>query len=386
MSASRSPSISRRGDLGQRDAHRLRHERHRSRRARVRLDQVELVVAGDRELDVQQPDHAKAAPRAGSVASRDPVEHVGAEGHRRDHAGGVAGVDAGLLDVLHDRPDLDVLAVTQGVDVDLDRVLEEAVEVDHADPARRRCAGGSRRAPSASSRAPWRARRARSSGAPERGSRPARRRRGPRRCLRAVAYGGDFRPSSWMSAPKLAAVLGHVDRGDGRAQQRHPGVGQAVGELQRRLAAELDDHALGLLDLAHAEHVGQGERLEVEAVARVVIGRDRLGVAVHHHRVAVPSRARSSRRGRSSSRTRSPARSGSGRRRGSRRCAGRCGGSHAAVRPGPGAPSRSRSRASRPRTPRRRCRPTCRCERAPLRGPPRSPARGARPRTRGRCP
>ena len=35
---------------------------------------------------------------------------------------------AGLLDVLHDRADVDRLAVAERVDVDLDRVLEEAVD------------------------------------------------------------------------------------------------------------------------------------------------------------------------------------------------------------------------------------------------------------------
>ena len=37
-------------------------------------------------------------------------------------------MDPGLLDVLHDPGDADVLAVAERVDVDLDRVLEEAVE------------------------------------------------------------------------------------------------------------------------------------------------------------------------------------------------------------------------------------------------------------------
>jgi hypothetical protein len=37
-------------------------------------------------------------------------------------------VDPCLLDVLHDPGDVDLLAVAEGVDVDLDRVLEEAVE------------------------------------------------------------------------------------------------------------------------------------------------------------------------------------------------------------------------------------------------------------------
>ena len=82
------------------------------------------------------------------VAARICVEHLVAERVRRQHAGAVAGVDAGLLDVLHDPADPDVLAVAQRVDVDLDRVLEEAVEEDRAGPSRRVAAAGSRRRPS----------------------------------------------------------------------------------------------------------------------------------------------------------------------------------------------------------------------------------------------
>ena len=58
------------------------------------------------------------------------------------------------------------------------------------------------------------------------------------------------------------------------------------GELERRLAAELHDHAvqravaaLGVDDL---EHVLGGERLEIEPVGGVVVGRDRLRIAVDH--------------------------------------------------------------------------------------------------------
>ena len=42
----------------------------------------------------------------------------------------VAGVDARLLDVLHDRRDVRVDAVAERVDVHLDRVLDEAVDED----------------------------------------------------------------------------------------------------------------------------------------------------------------------------------------------------------------------------------------------------------------
>ena len=61
-----------------------------------------------------------------------------------------------------------------------------------------------------------------------------------------------------------------------------------VRELQRRLAAELDDDAqrpaLALLG-DHVEHVLGRQRLEIEAVGGVVVGGDGLGVAVDHDRL-----------------------------------------------------------------------------------------------------
>ena len=78
------------------------------------------------------------------VVSRDPVEHLVAEAHRRQHAGGVAGVDAGLLDVLHDAGERAVAAVAERVDVDLDRVLEEAVEQQRVLAVGLRVAGSGR--------------------------------------------------------------------------------------------------------------------------------------------------------------------------------------------------------------------------------------------------
>jgi hypothetical protein len=61
---------------------------------------------------------------------------------------------------------------------------------------------------------------------------------------------------------------------------------ERVGELQRRLAAELHDDAVQravlLLDAQDLHHVFEGQRLEIEAVGGVVVGRDGLGVAVDH--------------------------------------------------------------------------------------------------------
>src|SRR5262249_321185 len=51
---------------------------------------------------------------------------------RREHARRVPGMDARLLDVLHHGADVDVLAVAERVDVELDRVLHEAVDKHRA--------------------------------------------------------------------------------------------------------------------------------------------------------------------------------------------------------------------------------------------------------------
>ena len=85
---------------------------------------------------------------------------------------------------------------------------------------------------------------------------------------------------------EAVAVLGEVDRVRRGAEDRHVGLLQRLGELERRLAAELHDHAvqravrpLGVDDL---EHVLRRQRLEIEPVGGVVVGRHRLGIAVDH--------------------------------------------------------------------------------------------------------
>ena len=51
---------------------------------------------------------------------------------RRQRAGAVAGMDAGLLDVLHDAGDRGVLAVGEAIDVDFDGVGQIAVDQQRA--------------------------------------------------------------------------------------------------------------------------------------------------------------------------------------------------------------------------------------------------------------
>ncbi len=117
-----------RGHLGQRHADDLGDEGHRAGGARIDLQDVDRVVA-DGELDVDQPHHAEG-PGQGLRLRAQGAHLVVAQGVGRQRAGGVAGVDAGLLDVLHDAADHDPLAVGHRVDVDLERVLQELVDED----------------------------------------------------------------------------------------------------------------------------------------------------------------------------------------------------------------------------------------------------------------
>ena len=112
--------------LGQLHRRRLGDERHGAAGPGVGLDHVEDVVL-DRVLDVHQP--ADADPRGQLLGGGPDLQQVRrAQGDRRQRAGRVAGVDPGLLDVLHDPAEVQVGAVVERVDVDLDGVLQEPVD------------------------------------------------------------------------------------------------------------------------------------------------------------------------------------------------------------------------------------------------------------------
>ena len=132
--------------VDEREPGRLRDERNRPRRARVRFQHVEVALV-QRELEVEEAARAEpAGERACELA--DLRLECRAHRRRRDDAGGVAGVDARALDVLEDGGDPAVVAVAQDVDVELERTLEEAVDEGGAGelelvsvPARRACRG-----------------------------------------------------------------------------------------------------------------------------------------------------------------------------------------------------------------------------------------------------
>ena len=81
------------------------------------------------------------------------------------------------------------------------------------------------------------------------------------------------------------AVFGQIDVLGIGADDRHARGLQRQRQRQRRLPAELHDHAVRLLGVADIQHFFERQRLEVEAVAGVVVGRDGLRVAVDHDRL-----------------------------------------------------------------------------------------------------
>ncbi len=100
----------------------------------------------------------------------------------------------------------------------------------------------------------------------------------------AVARGEE--PCRIEDVAEQLALLGEIDRLGAGAEDAVAGILDPLRESERRLAAELADDAEDLaglrLGVEHLEHVLERQRLEVEAIARVVVGRDGLGVAVDH--------------------------------------------------------------------------------------------------------
>ena len=119
-----------RHDLGrqlrQGGSDRFGDERRGAAGPRVDFNDVKHAVF-DRELNVHQSNHVQSA---GQIAGRaaDLGQYGPGQTDRWNNAGAVTRVHARLLDVLHDRSDHRCFAVGNDVDVDLRRIVEEAVD------------------------------------------------------------------------------------------------------------------------------------------------------------------------------------------------------------------------------------------------------------------
>ena len=107
---------------------------------------------------------------------------------------------------------------------------------------------------------------------------------------------GGGQPGGGEQRAELPPVLGEVDRLRAGAHHRDARRGERPGQAERGLPAQLHDHPgdrpARLLGVHHLQHVFQRQRLEVQPVRGVVVGRDGLGVAVDHHRLVAGLRQR----------------------------------------------------------------------------------------------
>src|SRR5690606_30794699 len=115
-----------RGHLGQRLADALGDERYGTRSARVHFDD-EDIFALHGHLHVHQTYYTQLQGHGLDLLA-DLVLDVHGQRVRRQRTGGVARVHASLLDVLHDRADDYLLAITHGIDIDFNGAVEEVVK------------------------------------------------------------------------------------------------------------------------------------------------------------------------------------------------------------------------------------------------------------------
>ena len=104
----------------------LGDERHRAGGTRVRFEHEHLAVF-DSVLHVHEAAHVEGFGNLAGIILDGGQVFLG-DGHRRDNASGVTGVDTGKLHVFHHGRDVDVFAVREGVGFAFESVVEEAVD------------------------------------------------------------------------------------------------------------------------------------------------------------------------------------------------------------------------------------------------------------------
>ena len=276
--------------LGQRHAGSLGDKRHGTACARVGLDHVDgLALNGVLHVD-QAADSQRHRDAARGLAKL--CLQALAKAERRNAGRRVAGVNTGLLDMLQNAADVDLFAIAQGVDIGLDRTLQEAVQVHRVVGANARGLGhviaqvlgivGDHHAAAAQHVARTHQQRVANMrghglGLLKRGGLARRRVHD----AQLVEQGG-----------KTLAILGKIDGVGLGAHDVHAALLEHARQLKRGLAAERHHDAVGALNIDDVHDILVGERLKVQAVGRVVVGRNGLGIAVDHDGLEAAGRQR----------------------------------------------------------------------------------------------
>jgi len=271
-----------RGHARQGDSDRFRHEGHGARGAGVDLQHVHDPLL-HRVLDVEETDHAEPDGEGPGVLPH-LLHLLLGDQIRRQHAGTVAGVDAGVLDVLHHPADDAARPVRERVDIGLESILEERID-EHRMP--RRHPHGFREEPAQRVGVVHDPHRPspQDVGGADQDRIPDAFRHG-RRFLEG--RGGAGRRLNHTQFPRdrleTAAILRPVDR-LGRGAEDADALGlQSAGQAEGRLPAELHHHPHRLLHMHNFEHILEGERFEVQGIRHVEVGGDGFRIRVDHHR------------------------------------------------------------------------------------------------------
>ncbi len=279
-------------NLRQRHSSRLGDIRHRARRTRVHFNHVDVIlaviIALNRKLQIHQPHYLQRQRQLAGIVPQC-VQRLLAKIDRRQHARGITRVDARLFNVLHDARDQHVLRIAQRIHVHFHCVLKEVIHqyrpllrVLHgfAHVARHglRIIRNHHRAPAQHVAGPhqhWIPH-------PLRNSESFFHARG--RATRGLRN-----PQVLQQLAELLTVFRQINRLRRCADNRHARSAQSLRKVQRSLPAKLHNHpdlrARGRLVVINAQHVFQRQRFEVKPIARVVIRRYRLRIAVHHDRL-----------------------------------------------------------------------------------------------------
>ena len=271
------------GDVGHRYARRFRQERYRTRRTRVDLDDVDLVVVVADELYVVESDDADLQTQFDRIVD-DLVTHGLADAEGGVDADTVARVDTGLLDMLHDSGYEYLPAVADGVDFELlahdvlvhqhGRVLVDLDGRVHV------VAQGLLVADDLHGAAAQHVTRTYQYGVTYAC--------GSLHSVLDRGYGLGLRlryPQLLHDALETAAVLGVAYGHDVGADDRHVEFGQRLGQVDGCLSAERDNYALRFFETYDVHHIFDRQGLEIEFVAGGVVRRYGFGIVVYDDRL-----------------------------------------------------------------------------------------------------
>ena len=269
------------GKLDEIDLQNLGHEREASGSAKVTLDDLDGVLSGE-ELDVERSgDAERAGNRAGDLL--DPADGLHVKLLRRELDRGVPGMDTGIFNVLRDGVGKDLTIVGHRVELYL-----LAAGVEFADHDRMLLGDFRRQAEEVTELLLVVADIHSGSGKHVRRSNQHREANLPDEIVhlvdgRELAPFRLVNPEVVHNAGELVTVLGLIDVLGGCTENRNVVLVKLEGEIVRDLAAHGDNDSVRGLKVDDVHHPLEGELVEIEPVAHVVVGGDRLRVVVDQH-------------------------------------------------------------------------------------------------------